>query len=166
MSQRTELRVFISSTFLDLHEEREILVKKVFPDFRRLCRQRGVTFTEVDLRWGLTDEDIALGQVIRTCLEEIDRCRPYFIGITGDSYGYLPQLHEIYGDPLLLERYPWIEPVLAEGASILDLEFRHAALNNPDAARDSVAFFFRRAEDPDATSPELERLRSLQHRLR
>jgi nephrocystin-3 len=166
MSQRTELRVFISSTFLDLHEEREILVKKVFPDFRRLCRQRGVTFTEVDLRWGLTDEDIALGQVIRTCLEEIDRCRPYFIGITGDRYGYLPQLHEIYGDPLLLERYPWIEPVLAEGASILDLEFRHAALNNPDAARDSVAFFFRRAEDPDATSPELERLRSLQHRLR
>jgi len=84
MSQRTELRVFISSTFLDLPEEREILVKKVFPDFRRLCRQRGVTFTEVDLRWGLTDEDIALGQVIRTCLEEIDRCRPYFIGITGD----------------------------------------------------------------------------------
>jgi len=55
---------------------------------------------------------------------------------------------------------------LAEGASILDLEFRHAALNNPDAARDSVAFFFRRAEDPDATSRELECLRSLQQRLR
>lgn len=68
MSQNTEFRVFISSTFLDLHEEREILVKRVFPDFRRLCRQRGVTFTEVDLRWGLTDEDIALGQVLRACL--------------------------------------------------------------------------------------------------
>src|SRR2546430_2171262 len=104
-----ELRVFISSTFRDLQEEREHLVKKVFPEIRALCREQGISFTEVDLRWGLTDEDVALGKMIRTCLEEIDHCRPHFIGITGDRYGYIPQLHEYHKDPELLVKYPWIE---------------------------------------------------------
>ena len=67
-----------------MQEEREHLVKKIFPEIRSLCRERGITFTEVDLRWGLTEEEAMLGQVIRTCLEEIELCRPYFIGITGD----------------------------------------------------------------------------------
>ena len=89
---RNELRVFISSTFRDLQEEREHLIKKIFPEIRALCRERGITFTEVDLRWGLTDEDVGLGRVIRTCLEEVDKCRPYFIGITGDRYGFI--MHE------------------------------------------------------------------------
>lgn len=52
-----EFRVFISSTFRDLREEREHLVKKIFPEIRALCRLRGITFTEVDLRWGLTDDE-------------------------------------------------------------------------------------------------------------
>ena len=57
----------------------------------------------------MTEEDVALGQVIRTCLEEIDKCRPYFIGIAGERYGYVPELHEYYKDPELLEKWPWIE---------------------------------------------------------
>ena len=87
MSSPNELRLFISSTFRDLQEEREHLVKKVFPAIRSLCRSRGVAFAGVDLRWGLTEEDAMLGQVIRTCLEEIDKCRPYFIGMIGERYG-------------------------------------------------------------------------------
>ncbi|HVK37053.1 MAG TPA: DUF4062 domain-containing protein [Candidatus Kapabacteria bacterium] len=147
----TELRVFVSSTFRDLQEEREHLVKKVFPEIRARCRARGITFTEVDLRWGLTDEDVVLGQVIRTCLEEIDRCRPYFIGITGERYGYVPELLEFYQDPELLRRYPWLEAAATDGASILDLEFQHGALAHPTDGR--AAFFFRgtrRSFDDDA----------------
>ncbi len=132
MSQTNELRVFISSTFRDLQEEREHLVKKIFPEIRALCRERGITFTEVDLRWGLTEEDVALGRIVRTCLDEIDRCRPYFIGITGERYGYVPELHEYYKDAELLERFPWIEEAAMDGASIIDLEFRHAALNDAE----------------------------------
>jgi len=146
-SSNNELRVFISSTFRDLQEEREHLVKKIFPEIRALCRERGITFTEVDLRWGLTEEDVVLGQVIRTCLEEIDKCRPYFIGITGDRYGYVPELQEYYKDPELLQRWPWIEEAAMESSSIVDLEFRHGLLNGPSSAGDSARFFFRRRRE-------------------
>src|SRR6476661_4931269 len=107
-SNQNELRVFISSTFNDLQKEREHLVKKIFPELRALCRERGITLTEVDLRWGITEEDNLHGRVIRTCLEEVDRCRPYFIGITGDRYGYVPQPEDIVKDEELLVKYPWV----------------------------------------------------------
>jgi len=169
MSTPTELRVFVSSTFRDLQGEREHLVKKVFPEIRSLCRRRGITFTEVDLRWGLTQEDQVLGQVIRTCLEEIDRCRPYFIAITGDRYGYVPQLHEYYKDPDLLRQYPWIEDAVVEEASIIDLEFRHAALNDPANARESARFYFRQHEsdtEKDVDEGDRLRLERLKERVR
>jgi len=169
MSAPNELRVFISSTFRDLQEEREHLVKKIFPEIRALCRERGITFTEVDLRWGLTDEQLALGQVIRTCLEEIDKCRPYFIGITGERYGYVPELAEYYKDADLLAKYQWLEDAAMEGSSIIDLEFRHAALNSPEEIRASAAFFFRRSRygvESDIDAREAAALAALQQRVR
>src|SRR5436305_2017804 len=114
-SSNTELRLFVSSTFKDLQEEREYLVKKVFPDIRALCRERGITFTDIDLQWGLTREEASLGKVIRACLEEIDRCRPFFIGMLGDRYGWVPKFHEIQRDAELVRLYPWIEDAAADG---------------------------------------------------
>ena len=108
MPQSNELRLFISSTFRDMQEEREHLVKKIFPEIRALCRERGIAFTEIDLRWGLTDEHVVLGQVIRACLEEIDKCRPYFIGLVGERYGWAPDLMEFYKDPELFSRWLWL----------------------------------------------------------
>jgi len=35
------IRVFVSSTFRDMHAEREELVKRVFPELRKLCEARG-----------------------------------------------------------------------------------------------------------------------------
>lgn len=42
------MRVFVSSTFRDMQGERDVLVKRVFPELRRLCERRGCSFTEVD----------------------------------------------------------------------------------------------------------------------
>lgn len=81
-----EIRVFISSTFVDMHREREVLVKQVFPDLRRKCRERDVELTEVDLRWGV-DEDKKLDGAIDICLREIDVCHPWFIALMGERYG-------------------------------------------------------------------------------
>ena len=166
MKNSNELRVFISSTFRDLQEEREHLVKKVFPEIRALCRERGVTFTEVDLRWGLTEENAMLGQVIRTCLEEVDRCRPFFIGMIGNRYGWVPEFHEIMIDPELLQKYPWIEEVTLEGASVTEMEFIHGVFNAPPEEREGeYAFFYHRA-DHTSERDDSERLAALIERAR
>jgi nephrocystin-3 len=96
-TQRT-IRVFISSTFSDMQEEREELVKRVFPQLRKLCEQRGVVWGEVDLRWGVTDEEKAEGKVLPICLEEIKKCQPYFIATAGCPW-----------------RFPWISSSVSRG---------------------------------------------------
>ena len=82
------IRVFVSSTFRDMQAERDELVLKIFPQLRRLCEERGVTWGEIDLRWGITEEQSQHGEVLPICLEEIRRCRPYFIGLLGERYGW------------------------------------------------------------------------------
>src|ERR1043165_5649189 len=123
-----EFRVFLSSTFTDLQPEREHLVKKTFPRIRAKCRERGVEFTEMDLRWGITTEESRSGKVVRICLEEIDRCRPYFIGILGSRYGWVPSLNEYQKDPDTLRKYPWLAEYAESNKSIVEIEIAHAAL--------------------------------------
>jgi len=155
----TELRLFISSTFRDLQEEREHLVKKIFPEIRALCRQRGITFTEVDLRWGLTEEEAVLGRIVRTCLEEVDRCHPFFLGLFGNTYGWVPDIHEVFMDSELMHRYPWVERAVLDGRSLTELEFIEGVFD-PPAGSTPHAWFYRRSAGADADSlpPELQRL--------
>ena len=69
--------------------EREELVKHAFPQLRKMCETRGVTWSEVDLRWGVTEEAVAEDRAAEICLREVDRCHPFFIGILGTHYGPL-----------------------------------------------------------------------------
>ena len=130
------IRVFVSSTFRDMHAEREELVKRVFPQLRKLCEQRGVVWGEVDLRWGVTDEQKAEGKVLPICLAEIQRCRPYFIGLLGERYGWVPD--EIPEE--LIEQEPWLAEHLNH--SVTELEILHGVLNDPEMA-DHAFFYFR-----------------------
>jgi len=142
------VRVFVSSTFRDLHAEREELVKRVFPELRRLCEARGVVWGEVDLRWGIPDEAQAEGRVLPICLAEIERCRPWFIGLLGERYGWVPEAIA----PELIETQPW----LAEHheRSVTELEILHGVLRNP-AMADRAWFYFRDPAYLD-TLPEAE----------
>ena len=62
------IKVFVSSTFRDMQAERDELVKRVFPAVRRQCQQRDVAWSEVDLGWGVTDEQKAERAVLPICL--------------------------------------------------------------------------------------------------
>jgi len=90
-SANREIRVFISSTFSDMCEERKHLNTKVFPELRSICQKRGVVFTEVDLQWGINETQSSQGGAVEVCLEEINRCHPYFIGLLGERYGWSPK---------------------------------------------------------------------------
>jgi hypothetical protein len=134
------IRVFISSTFRDMQLERDELVKRVFPQVRRMCEQRGVTWGEVDLRWGVTDEQKAEGAVLPICLAEIERTRPYFIGLLGQRYGWVPD--EI--PATLADQLGWLHDADHElaGRSVTELEILHGVLADPNAP--GHAFFYLR----------------------
>ena len=135
--QRT-IRVFISSTFRDMHAERDELMLFVFPELRKKCRERQVEFVEVDLRWGITEEESKQGRVLPICLEEIKRCKPYFIGLLGERYGWVPDTIP----QELIEQEPWLNEHLGKtGKSVTELEILHGVLNNPDMAEHAFFYF-------------------------
>lgn len=47
-----EARVFISSTFRDMHAERDHLVKVVFPELRERLEKHRIHLIDIDLRCG------------------------------------------------------------------------------------------------------------------
>jgi hypothetical protein len=70
------VKVFISSTFRDMHAERDHLVKVVFPRLRQWCEERRLHLIDLDLRWGVTREEASSGKAIEICLQRIDESRP------------------------------------------------------------------------------------------
>ena len=131
-----EIRFFLSSTFRDLQEERTALVQ-LFDRLRSQVASRGVYLSVVDLRWGITEEEAQSGKVMELCLNEIDRSRPFFIGIIGSQYGTtlsIPNLPKEFVD-----RYPWIKEDIEKGYSITEIEIQYGALRRKG---DSEAVFF------------------------
>ena len=90
--QNRRIRVFVSSTFRDMMGERDELMTHAWPELRRFCRERQVELVEVDLRWGIAEEQSTRKETLKLCLDEIRACRPFFIGLLGERYGspYLP----------------------------------------------------------------------------
>lgn len=165
------IRVFVSSTFRDMQEERDELIKRVFPALRHRCEQRLVAWGEVDLRWGITDEQRAEGQVLPLCLAEIRNCRPFFIGLLGERYGWVPE--QLPGE--LAETEPWLWTTV--GSSVTELEILHGVLNDPAMAGHAL-FYFRDPAYIDGLPPDqredfrepvalgAEKLRRLKARIR
>lgn len=133
------MRVFLSSTFVDMQEERDYLVKKIFPSIKAECRRRGVDFVALDLRWGINEETARSGKVVEICMDEIVRSRPFFIGLVGGRYGWIPQEKDEAITEKLLIKYPWIQDCVRERLSITEMEMQFGVLSNPDPVN---AYFF------------------------
>lgn len=169
MNRDRTVRIFFSSTFRDFGEERDLLVKRVFPALRAKLKDRFVELVDVDLRWGITAEEAERGEVLPICLSEIDRARPYFIGMLGERYGWVPP-HDGYAADLL-ERQPWLKKHQG-GKSVTELEILHGVLNNR-RMKGRAFFYFRspayaRAKGGDYLPSTEDRARQteLKHRIR
>src|SRR5947208_10503408 len=128
------VRVFISSTFRDMHAERDHLVKVVFPALREKLEPFRVHLIDIDLRWGVTREQAENDQVLGLCLNQIRACRPFFVGILGERYGWVPTRHPADA----LKAFGWIQH--HTGKSVTELEILHGVLNSP--AMCGRAFFY------------------------
>ena len=124
------IRVFISSTFRDMQDERDELMKKTFPMLRRKAEERDVTLTELDLRWGITPEESESGKVIEICLREVENSVPFFIGIIGNRYGWIPSAGDI--GKSLKERFRQVERYVERQLSVTEMEMQFGVLERPE----------------------------------
>jgi len=89
--------IFVSSTFRDMQAERDALRDFVLPLVNEFAAQYGHAVEIIDLRWGVDTASVSSEveqsrKVLRTCLDEIERSRPLFLGLIGDRYGWTPPL--------------------------------------------------------------------------
>ena len=139
--------LFVSSTFRDLQDERDELCLRVFPRIRAFCRQRSVTFSEIDLRWGITVDQAEGQQILSRCFHEIGRSQPFFLGIIGERYGWIPAIGDGIPESSLLA-HPWLRDHVGE--SVTELEFRHGVFNQANGH--DYAWFYSR-EPSDVAAP-------------
>jgi WD40 repeat protein len=146
MAADRQIRVFISSTFRDMHAERDHLVTVVFPELRERVEQLRLEFFDVDLRWGVPAQD-ANGETANSweyCRQWIDRVEPFFVCILGQRYGWVPE-------PEQLKTKEDSQLQHVEKRSITEMEVRHAVLNTKLKRR---SYFYLRATNAPANASE------------
>ena len=90
----TNKSIFVSSTFRDMQAERDALRDFVIPQVNEFAAKYGRAVEIIDLRWGVDTASVSEAdqnrRLLRTCLDEIERSRPFFLGLIGDRYGWTP----------------------------------------------------------------------------
>lgn len=52
LKQQRMVRIYLSSTFIDMFEEREEIMRNLMVQLNSFCYERGVALTCIDMRWG------------------------------------------------------------------------------------------------------------------
>ncbi|CAH8484950.1 unnamed protein product [Dicrocoelium dendriticum] len=115
-------KIFISSTFRDMHAERDLICGVIIPSIRQFAaRELCVHVDEVDLRWGVPEIATRSPRALEMCLEHAATA-DIFVLLAGGRYGWVPK-------PALLDRLS--EPLLSQikklhqpGMSVTELEYR------------------------------------------
>ncbi len=127
--------IFISSTFIDMNEERDVLNSYVLPKLNEHFNSKRIVIRLVDLRWGvrtaeIEDESARDNKVLSVCFDEIDRSQPFFVAILGDRYGY----DELDRNIIDANSYKYGNTLLSKdlyGKSVTELEILYGALLRP-----------------------------------
>lgn len=136
--------IFVSSTFKDMHYERDIIQDVVAPKINTVAKKYGESVSFCDLRWGIDtstmEEETGAKKVLDVCLSEIDRCRPPFIVVLGYRYGWIP-------DNQLIENAASTKQLILDDLdlSVTALEIEYGALRSPERSQNTF-FYFREIE--------------------
>ena len=147
------IRVFVSSTFRDMQEEREYLREKVYPELRVEFARRYVDLTFIDLTWGVTEEQSKSGQTMEICLQQIEKSRPFFIGILGSRYGTFPKKDFLEMNPHLKD-WTWLPKDIEDELSNTEIEIQYGALRPEEETH--AFFYFCKEDRPTGESKEAD----------
>lgn len=133
--------LFISSTFQDMHAERDYLKENVFPIIEERLLKRNCQLEIIDLRWGVFTKNNKQAiekelYVLSVCMNELEKSRPYFLGILGNRYGWVPP--EAISKEIMHEFGIKINP---KDRSITEMEILSGSLEAPVSMK--PLFFFR-----------------------
>jgi tetratricopeptide (TPR) repeat protein len=123
--------VFVSSTFADMQAERDHMRTHVLPALEERLQSQRRHVEWVDLRLGVATASLAEGEaremhVLKVCLAEVRRCRPFLIVLLGDRYGWVPPEDRMMA---AAREEGFGEDVL--GRSVTDLEIQFGILDDP-----------------------------------
>ncbi|MBN2560011.1 MAG: DUF4062 domain-containing protein [Phycisphaerae bacterium] len=147
--------IFISSTFRDMHAERDHLRNNAFLRLAEQLRDRCHYLDTIDLRQGVenaseADEAKREMQVLKVCLDEIERSKPFLVALLGDRYGWRPPPERI----IAAARDAGLPPTLdVAGKSVTELEILYGVLENPGQRMRS--WFYFRTLDRTGMPPEV-----------
>ncbi|GBU22845.1 hypothetical protein R80B4_02757 [Fibrobacteres bacterium R8-0-B4] len=146
-----KVSIYVSGTFLDMQSERDALRYSVMPKVNEFAEKYGPCYSVeiIDLRWGINTANVSEEKqnekVLRACLNEIDHCRPFFLGLIGDKYGFTPPREHIE-DALKAAAVPF-SPTDPDNMSITALEIEYGMLH-PDGEPPPIClFYFRKSPD-------------------
>jgi len=144
--ENRQIRIFISSTFRDMMRERDYLITRIFPELRRYCEERDISLFELDLRWGVTQEESENSMTFKICLNEVNNTCPFFIGLIGERYGWVPDdaTIEKMRPTNVFEEYEWLLGELQNKKSVTETEIIEGAFNPTEKV--NAYFYFRSAK--------------------
>ena len=133
--------LFVSSTFRDMHAERDHLHRVVFPALEEWLREHRILLEPLDLRWGVETSGEAEAEakeqlVLKVCLDGINECRPFLIVLLGDRYGWQPPAERL---AITAGEYGF-EPEAVSGMSVTALEIEAGLLASEDQAVRSFVY--------------------------
>jgi len=138
--------VFVSSTFRDMHGERDLIRDVVLTELSDYAEQCATDIGFVDLRWGVRTSEILSEEekeryVLKVCLDTIDETRPFIIVLLGDRYGWMPK-SEMLSDVASEKNFQ-----IKEARSVTALEIEYA-LTAGDSDKMRHCFFYFRDQLP------------------
>uniref|UniRef100_A0A671FNJ2 Telomerase protein component 1 n=1 Tax=Rhinolophus ferrumequinum TaxID=59479 RepID=A0A671FNJ2_RHIFE len=110
------VRLFISSTFRDMHGERDLLLRSVLPALQARVAPHRINLHAIDLRWGVTEEETRRNRQLEVCLGEVENSH-LFVGILGSRYGYVPPTYNLPDHP----HFRWARQY-PSGRSVTEME--------------------------------------------
>ena len=155
--------IFVSSTFRDMQAERDHLQKVVFPELEERLRARRQSLEPIDLRLGvdpisLEAEHAREQLVLKVCLNEIERSRPFLLVLLGDRYGWTPP-----EDRIAVAAREAGFPLDSPQKSVTALEIEFGIFKKDPEQRRRCLFYFREPLPYAAMPPDVAAVYSDAH---